>query len=367
MHTMDPPEAKPRKERDDTDASLQAERAKTDAELTKTQSEVEADADRVVEVARERAGATLGEARDRADQKMESAGATTAVVQGVARERKAEDKAVTDERGVADERLRVERLEQQRALSALLELEREATDDGLVVERAHADETVATRDEFLGLVSHDLRNLLGIISGSAQMLATTFREQGKADPGSLAHAERIHRSTARMNRLVGDLLDVVGLEAGKLRVVCEPHEARDLAKEAMEGFLPSFTAKGLALTLEAPERSIVVKLDHDRLNQVLSNLLSNAFKFTEPGGQVTLSLERVGADARFSVVDTGRGIPAHRLVTIFERFQQVTNDSRGLGLGLYIAKCIVDAHGGALWAENQVPHGTAMRFTIPAP
>jgi signal transduction histidine kinase len=363
---MDPSDAKPRKERDETDASLEAERAKTDAELAKTQTVVEADADRVVELARERAGATLGEARDRADQNMEKAGVSNAVVQGVARERKAEDRAVTDERGVADERLRVERVEQQRALSALLDLEREATDDGLVVERAHADETVATRDEFLGLVSHDLRNLLGIISGSAQMLAARAREQGEGDSEGLAHAERIQRSTARMNRLVGDLLDVVGLEAGKLRVVCEPHDALELVKEAMQAFLPSFTAKGLALTLEAPKGSIVVKFDHDRLFQVLSNLLSNAFKFTEPGGTVTLSLERVGADARFSVTDTGRGIPAARLATIFERFQQITNDSRGLGLGLYIAKCIVEAHGGTLWAENQEPHGTAMRFTIPA-
>jgi len=289
------------------------------------------------------------------------------VVEGVARVRKTEDRAVTQERGVADERLRVERAEQQRALSALLELEREATDEGLLVERAQADETVATRDEFLGMVSHDLRNMLGTIAVSAAILVKRSRTQGNADAGDLGHAERIQRSTARMNRLVGDLLDVVSLEAGKLRIVSESHEALELANEAMEAFLPSFAAKGITLTLDAPAASIVMDFDHDRLLQVLANLLSNALKFTEPGGKVTLSIARAAADVRFAVTDTGPGIPADRRETIFGRFQRATNDRHGLGLGLYIAKCIVEAHGGSLWADSQEPRGAALRFTIPAP
>ncbi len=362
---MSQPDANPRKERDETDASLQAERAKTDTELTKARVDVEANADRVVKLARERAEATLGEARDRADRAMESAGATTGVVQGVARERKAADRTVAQEHGVADERLRLERREQARALTALLDLEREATDDGLLVERARADETVATRDDFLGMVSHDLRNMLGTIAISAAMLADRSKAQGEADVESLHHAERIQRSTARMNRLVGDLLDVVCLEAGQLRIVSEPNEALELVKEAKAAFLPSFTAKGLTLALEAPEGPVALRFDHDRLLQVLANLLNNAFKFTEPGGQVTLSLARAGTDIRFSVTDTGPGIPAAHRSTIFERFQQATNDRRGLGLGLYISKCIVEAHGGTLWAEGQEPRGAALRFTIP--
>ncbi|MBK6696763.1 MAG: HAMP domain-containing histidine kinase [Myxococcales bacterium] len=365
---MDLPDAKPRNERDETDASLQAEREKADTELAKARSDVDADADRVVEVARERAEATLSEARDRDDRNMAVAGVAGGVALGVERERRAEDKTVALEQDVADERLRAERGERQRALSALLLLEREATDDGLLVERARADETVATRDEFLAMVSHDLRNMLGTIAMSAATIATRCRARpdGGVDAEGARHAERIQRSTARMNRLVGDLLDVVSLESGALRVVPEPHEAADLVKEAMAAFLPSFAAKGLTLTLEPPATSIVLAFDHDRLLQVLANLLSNSFKFTEPGGKVTLSLARVGADARFSVTDTGPGIPAARRTTIFERFQQVTKDGRGLGLGLYISKCIVEAHGGTLWAESHEPRGAALRFTIPA-
>jgi len=363
---MDLPEPTPHKERDETDASLQAERAKTDAELGKSRTAIEADADRVVELAHERAHATLSKARDRADRAMEHTGATSAAVQGVARERKAEDRAVANERGIAAERLRAEREEQQRAVAALLDLEREATDDGLLVERARADETVATRDTFLAMVSHDLRNLLGTIAMSSALLATRARAQGAADSEDALHAQRIQRATARMNHLVGDLLDVVSLEAGQLRIVAEPHDAVELVKEAMDAFLPSFTAKGLSLTLEASESSIVTKFDHDRLLQVLANLLSNAFKFTEPGGKVVLSIERAGADVRFSVTDTGPGIPADRRAMIFERFRQITSDRRGLGLGLFISKSIVEAHGGTLWADTQEPHGAALRFTIPA-
>ena len=352
-------------ERDETDASLQAERAKTDAELGKTRTAIESDADRVVDLACERAHATLSEARDRADRTMEDDGATTAVVQGVARERKAEDEAVADERENASERLRVQRKEQQSARSALLALEREATDDGLLVERTRADETVAARDAFLAMVSHDLRNLLGTITMSATMLAQSARALGDADPEAARNAERIQRSTARMNRLVGDLLDVVSLEAGQLRLVSEPHEALDVVKEAIDAYLPTFTSKGLSLTLEAPESSIVMTFDHDRLFQVLVNLLSNAFKFTERGGKVVLSIERTASDVRFSVADTGPGIPPDRRAMIFERFKQITTDRRGLGLGLYISKCIVEAHGGKIWAEAHEPQGAALRFTIP--
>ncbi len=364
---MEPHDSKPRKERDETDASLLAEREKTDAELAKTRRSVEADADRVVELARERAETTLREARDRADCDMKKSGATTRVVDEVAAERVAEDRTVTRERDVADETLRVERMEQRRALSALLHLEREATDDGLLLERARADATVATRDDFLAMVSHDLRNMLGNIAMSAGIVAKRAIADGEAGSEASRHVERIQRSTARMNRLVGDLLDVVSLEAGELRVSPEPHDAIELAKEAIGAFLPSFVAKGLTLTLEAPETSLLLAFDHDRLLQVLANLLSNALKFTDAGGSVSVSVARVGAGARFAVIDTGAGIPASHEARIFERFQQVTKDRRGLGLGLYISKSIVEAHGGSIWAESPNSGGAALCFTIPAP
>ena len=351
----------PHVEREDTDASLLAERAKTDAALAKKRSSLEETEDLVVEVARTRAAETLDAARERADREMRAAGAGWTLHEKVELEREKADSTLAEERAAADDRLRAEREEHRRALHALLHLEREATDDGLLVERARADEVVATRDDFLGMVSHDLRNILGTIAMSTTMLA----KQAIGGAATTAHAERIQRGTARMNRLVGDLLDVVSLEAGMLHTTPLPHDAIDLAKETVEAFRPSFQSKEVTLTMDSATGSIVAKFDHDRIVQVLANLLSNALKFTERGGQVTLSVARTNSDVRFSVTDTGVGIPADKSAAIFERFGQVTRDRRGHGLGLYIAKCIVEAHGGRIWVDRPEAGGAALRFTLP--
>ncbi len=362
---MDSHDVIPRKEREETDASLLAERAKTDAELTSRGKTVEEDEDHVVEVARERAQETLSAARELADDELAAAGVSRTFKKEVAVERAAADDVVAKERAGADERLRVERQEHQRALSALLLLEREATDDGLLVERARADEAVATRDDFLGIVSHDLRNILGIIAMSAALLAQR-RTTGDEDAEMKVHAERIQRGAAQMNRLVGDLLDVVSLEAGSLRVTPVPHDAVAIAKEAIEAFQPAFSQKGVALTTDIPASSMMVTLDHDRVLQVLGNLLNNALKFTERGGHVSLALEEANSAAHFSVTDSGVGIPAGHEERIFERFGQVGRDRHGHGLGLYIAKCIVEAHDGRIWAASPDAGGAVLHFTLPA-
>jgi signal transduction histidine kinase len=355
----------PLKERNETDASLRAERTKTDAELASREIASEADEDKIVEVARSRAEETLDAARELADAKMKTAGATRALQNKVATERAAADEIIAEERTAADERLQAERREHQRALSALLRLEREATDDGLLVERARADELVATRDVFLGIVSHDLRNMLGTIAMSAGLLARG--EASEADGATTKDlAELIQRSAARMNRVVGDLLDVVSLEAGMLRITPVLEDTIGVAKEAVEAFRPSFSAKGVALTADLPAGEISASFDHDRILQVLANLLSNALKFTERGGRVSLSLERAGAAAHFCVTDTGVGIPAGHEEAIFERFGQIKPDRRGHGLGLYIAKAIVEAHAGTIWIERPAGGGAAMHFTVPA-
>ncbi len=361
---MDARDALPQKEREETDASLLAERARTDAELASHEKAIEKDENRVVEVARSRAEKTLDAARELADAKMQTAGATPTVQRKVASERAAADEVVAEERAAADERLHVERHEHQRALSALLHLEREATDEGLLVERARADEIVATRDDFLGMVSHYLRNILGSIAMSAGMLVTraTADSDGATTKG---YAERIQRGAARMNRLVGDLLDVVSLEAGKLRITPVAQDAAGVAKEAIGAFELSFSDKGVALTADLANGAIAASFDHDRILQVLANLLSNALKFTQRGGRVSLSLEETGGVAHFSVTDTGAGIPAGKEEEIFERFGQVTRDRRGHGLGLYIARCIVEAHDGRIWTERPAAGGAAMHFTLP--
>ncbi|MDP9034246.1 MAG: HAMP domain-containing histidine kinase [Myxococcota bacterium] len=363
---MDRHDSRHSKEREDTDARLLAERAKTDDELEKSRRSLKEDENRVVEVARERAEETLVAARRLADRDLLTEGPDTGRDDEVARQRAVADKALAEERAAADDRLRVEREQHARALSALLALERDATDDGLQLERARADEIVATRDEFLGMVSHDLRNILGNIAMGAATLANSASAGGLSHPATIAITERIQRGTARMNRLVGDLLDVVALEAGALHINRRPHDAGETGKEAVEAYQASFAAQGIALQAETPARSIVAEFDHDRILQVLANLLSNALKFTKRGGAVTLSLVASGPDVQFAVTDTGVGIPADQATAIFERFGQVRRDRRGHGLGLYISKCIVEAHGGKIWADSSRAGGATLRFTLPS-
>jgi signal transduction histidine kinase len=354
----------PRK-REETDASLLAERAKTDAELAHREKAYEKDEDQVVEVARERAQETLEAARERADLEMAAVGATRTLKEDVAFERAAADDVVAKERASADELLRVERRGHHRALAALLLLERDATDDGLDAERTRADEVIASRDDFLGIVSHDLRSILSSIAMTAALLvdrATTGREDGE----TRKHAERIARGAARMNRLVGDLLDVVSLEAGELRVTPTPHDAVAIAKETLDTFQPAFSEKGILLTADISAVSMIVPLDRDRVFQVLGNLLGNALKFTERGGHAVLSLALEDSAAHFCLTDSGVGIPADQTEKVFERFGQVGRDRRGHGLGLYIAKCIIEAHGGRIWAASLDAGGTALHFTLPS-
>lgn len=357
---------KPQQERVDTDESLHHERTKTDDELRQRRADIEEDADAVVAEARQRATEVLRTARERTDRDLAALGTDGGTRREIRTERADDDRALADERAAADERLRVEREERQRALESLLSLEREATDERLQLERIQADRTVATRDDFLGMVSHDLRTLLGGIALSAAILAQEQHAKGEAAETTLGHVQRIQRFAARMNRLVGDLLDVVSLEAGSLAISTRPHDAVQLVRELVETFQPSFAAKRLHLSAEIAAGSLLAEFDQERIMQVLANLLSNALKFTEQGN-VALSVAPRGQEVCFSVTDSGIGIPHEQLEVVFDRFRQVkANDHRGLGLGLYIAKCIVEAHRGRIWAEANEGGGTAVHFTLPA-
>ena len=177
----------------------------------------------------------LDTAREKADNKLDAAEAGVASARGRGEERAGEDKALKEERAAADGSLRREREEQARTLAALLPLEREKTDRYLLTERARSDEAVAHRDDFLGIVSHDLRNLLGGIAGNARFCRS---RQLKSDEGrrTIATTQRIERYVARMNRLIGDLGRVVSIEAGKLAIDPQSGDATELISEAVEIF-----------------------------------------------------------------------------------------------------------------------------------
>lgn len=356
---------KPQPERASTDESLRLEREKSDSEYATAQTAIEGAADAAIQESRGSTDEFLRATRQNADVRLSRSTAPDQSLESVSRERVYEDAALQAERATADAELRDERAERQRALSALLHLERAETDMRLLLERTRADEGLATRDEFMGMVSHDLRTLLGGIALQAALLKRDAAED-EAGRRTVQAAEKIQRFTARMNRLIGDLVDVASIEEGRIRVAAELQDATALVRESVEAFQPLISSQGLSLDVEIRGNMLMAKFDHERILQVLSNLLSNAIKFTPAGGRIALQVEPVGPDVRFSVADTGSGIPSHQLDAVFERFWQArSEDRRGLGLGLFISKGIVEAHGGRLWAESQLGKGSTFSFTLP--
>jgi signal transduction histidine kinase len=233
-------------------------------------------------------------------------------------------------------------------------------------ERSRSDDALARRDEFLGVVSHDLRNLLGTMVGFAALIAKEVLEDHHVER-VLHRAQRIQRSGARMNRLIGDLVDVSSIEAGMLRVTLEVGDPTSLVTEAVNNFVTQAKEQGVTVAAEIAPVAFPVAFDAARILQVLTNLLVNAIKFTPPRGRVTVRLESIAEELRITVSDTGCGIPAEKLDAIFDKYTQIaSNDRRGMGLGLYISKCIVQAHGGRLWAESSDGRGSTFSFTLPA-
>ena len=362
-------------ERELTDVSLREEREKADREMTANQVATEQHADAVVEHARENADAVVEHARENADAVLVAArekadnmaDATTPhqIQTAIAEDREVEDSTLRNERAAADETVRRERDARARLLTRLLPLERDATDQYLLTERAHSDDALATRDDFLGMVSHDLRDLLNGIVVSSQFLAQKLENHSDRER-LLLETTRIERYGARMNRLIGDLVDVASIDAGKLAMQTVQGDVASLVAEAVEALQITASAKSLSLAVANVQEPCLAEFDHDRMLQVLANLIANSIKFTPKGGSIRVRCERVGELFEFCVEDTGEGIPAAMLEAVFERFWQVgKNDRRGLGLGLYISRCIVEAHGGNIRAESSPGQGTRMHFTLP--
>lgn len=332
--------------------------------MTANRIATEQHADAIVEHARENADAVLVAAREKADKTADTA-ALPNIQAEIAEHRDAEDATLSSERAKADTTLRRERDARAHMLTRLLPRERDATDQYLLTERARSDDALATRDDFLGMVSHDLRDLLNGIMVSSQLLAEKLENHSDRER-LLLETTRIERYGARMNRLIGDLVDVASIEAGKLAMQTAQGDVVALMSEAIEALQLTATARGVSLTSRGVQEPWVAEFDHDRMLQVLANLIANSIKFTPKGGNIRVHCERVGETLEFCVIDTGEGIPAVMLEAVFERFWQVgKNDRRGLGLGLYISRCIVEAHGGNIWAQSTPGQGTRMYFTLP--
>ena len=219
------------------------------------------------------------------------------------------------------------------------------------------------RDEVLGIVAHDLRNPVAAI-----MMMTTVLKRAESDPSPRSEKARegILRAANRMNRLIGDLLDVTLVEVGQLAVRCERLSTRQLVVDSVDVQRPLASSASIELHLQLPDDLPDIWADQHRVLQVLDNLVGNGIKFTPVEGSITVGAAPRDGEVLFWVADTGAGISPDGLPHVFDRFWQARKGTRlGAGLGLPISRGIVEAHGGRLWVESKLGRGTIFFFTIP--
>lgn len=229
-----------------------------------------------------------------------------------------------------------------------------------------AQRAAQARDDVLAIVSHDLRNPLHTIVLSASYLAEVFLND--LPEAALQQTQIIKRAVDRANRLIQDLLDVSRLEAGGFSMATEPISPGALLNDAYEAMMSTASAARVTLACGSDSDLPDVLADRERLQQVFTNLVGNAIKFTPSDGNVSVTATANGPfSVRFAVSDTGQGISAENLPHIFDRFWQARHATRtGAGLGLAIAKGIVEAHGGTISATSEIGVGTEIAFELPA-
>jgi signal transduction histidine kinase len=224
-----------------------------------------------------------------------------------------------------------------------------STEDSLSWERARVT-----------IFVHELRNLLHTLSLNAEVLLSPDQEAREAIASNMLSAIR------RMDQLVSSLLDLRRVEAGKLNVAPEPRDAAELVREAVDIFRPLADTKSVSLNVSLAEASLPARIDNDRVFLVLSNLLANAIRDSTWHGRICVSAEKIGEVVQVAVADSGPGIEERELERVFDPYRQIDGSNRDdLGLGLFISKSIVQAHGGQIWAESEPGAGSTFFFTVP--
>jgi PAS domain S-box-containing protein len=255
-----------------------------------------------------------------------------------------------------------ERLQAEERKARLLETERAA--------REEAERAGRMKDEFLATLSHELRTPLNAILGWATLLRAGGAGAGGAADDFQQGLETIERNARAQTQIVEDLLDMSRIISGKVRMDVGPVNLADVAAAAVEALRPAADARGLRLEVVLDPRTDIVSGDPARLQQVCWNILSNAVKFTPRGGKVQVVLARVNSHVELAVADTGQGIAPEFLPHVFERFRQADASSTrrhgGLGLGLAIAKHLIELHGGTIRAQSD-GEGKGATFTISLP
>jgi chemotaxis family two-component system sensor kinase Cph1 len=252
------------------------------------------------------------------------------------------------------------------AIHAAIQLRRCAIEVDLGRQVAREKAAVQARDDLVAVVSHDLRNPMSVVVMQAALMQRLLAEDGsESNQRLLASANTIQRAGQRMTSMLGDLLELAKIEAGRYEVTRGRVVAEDMLQEVCELLRSLGQAKDVSLVYErAP--GIIVSADAERIFQVFSNLIGNAVKYAPEHSTVRVGAKRLGEMCEFWVTDEGPGVNPEQLPHLFERYWQAHPSARGgAGLGLYIAKGIVEAHGGTIRAEQESGLGATFRFTLP--
>ena len=232
-------------------------------------------------------------------------------------------------------------------------------------------ETQRMQEEFLSRITHDLQTPLSSVSSALEMLIDS--SSGKLDSVELKFLNISIRNSLRLNKMIKSILDFSKLKSGKIDMHPEPSSVKDMLSEAGEGLLPWTEKRHLNLIVRLPSPDIYVMADHQRIVQVLTNLISNAIKSTPDGGTITIAASPAPNNERNVIIgvrDTGRGIGKEDLKKVFDKFVQLDNSKgprEGVGLGLSIVNEFIALHGGKVWARSEEGKGSTFYFTLPMP
>jgi signal transduction histidine kinase len=220
------------------------------------------------------------------------------------------------------------------------------------------------KSEFLSNVSHELRTPLQSISGFTKLIMTGEVPDKETQQEFL---QIIDRETVHLGYLINDLLDMSRLEAGRFQIYRKPADMRGVIIDSLQMFQSLAQQKNIKLTENIPAVIPEMEVDNERLRQVIVNLMSNAVKFSGPGTGIRVSVELNDNDLLFHVADHGTGIREENIKNLFQRFYREEGEvvSGGSGLGLYISRQIIDAHGGRIWAESKYGKGSTFSFSLP--
>ncbi len=383
-------------ERKDTDKSLTAEREKTNESLMSARKLIEKQTDLFVKNERIETDQARSTTRDEADAERDNLRGQSSVSDTILTEQKASDDqliverraadlAINDERSKADSALVHERERKKSKTEDVLNQERVSTDRNLSIERSQTDSEVeqtagrlsdeitnhlktktslTSRDEFLAIVSHDLRNPIGAILTCAGMLLEDFGAEVNSNVKQ--YIQLIQRNAYTGLRLIEDILDMESIAMGKFKLKLEKTCIGPILSEVQDNF--TLIAREKSIDLQVLQKNLSAELicDRERVKQIITNLIANAIKFTGASGIVRVEVNSKNNKVEVSVQDNGSGIPESKQEQIFERFAQLRDhDRRGLGLGLYISRMLTEAHQGQLWVQSEVGKGSQFYVSLP--